>query len=82
MALQFTTPQPVLENATIAAARAGVPEQPLALVPNLTKGIQDFEGSTQTIPPEIQHLNIARRLIQGGRPQAAESHVSAAVRTS
>jgi hypothetical protein len=82
MALQFKTPQPVLEDAQLAAANQGVPEQPLALVPNLTKGITDFEGSTQTIPPEIQHLNIARRLIQGGRSDAAEAHVSAAVRTA
>ena len=62
-----------------AMTRSGVPIPSNPVVAGLTRSPIDFEAGINTIPPEIAHLNTARRLIQAGYNTQAQDHITSAM---
>lgn len=85
MALSFSPTPATMEVPQAyfeAMTRSGVPIPSNPVVAGLTRAPTDWEASINTIPPEIAHLNTARRLIQAGYSTAAQDHISAAMKTN
>jgi len=82
MALSFSPEPATMEVPRAyyeAMTRSGIAIPSNPVVAGLTTAPTDWEAGINTIPPEIAHLNTARRLIQAGYTTQAQDHIVSAM---